>query len=373
MRSVAYIGVFAFLMFFAIGFSYFYPSHSPLASQSWFSNSLVPALDAWLIQGRQGTYSGHLLAAQGELKFKSDSDFVFYPARSSQRFYGKTMISSGVKSTATIEVAEGVQVQLEPNSVLIVEPQVDGVNDGPVIRVIGGAVVAKATVKAKQKVRVVTNSGSSRVIDQKGVAVVADGKGYMGDMPEDINKLRETFASQDQQLLERERLVREESLRAEALREQEAAKKIQDFVISESESPVRSPTSNIEQATTVEVPQKIARRKFNESLVGTAKEIPNTNVAKGIYQAKRGQKSAATRSFASALSSPLYAANEDFNPSVQVALDGMLESYEINKRCGLARDTLSNTLRQYPKSGAAKSWGEGWTSRLATGRCKNVR
>jgi hypothetical protein len=379
MRTVAYIGVFAFLMFFALGYSYFYPAHSPLSSQAWFTGTVVPKLDAWLVGGRQGTYSGHLLSGSGELKYKSDSDFVFYPVRGSQHFYGKTMISSGVNSVATVEVAEGVQVQLESNSVLVIEPQVEGVSDGPIVRVIGGAVVAKAKSGSVQKVRVVAANGQSRVIDERGVAVVSDGKGYIGEVPENLENLRESYASQDEQLLERERLVREESLRAEALRAQaeaEAAaaeKKIVDFSITEADSMRRSPASNVEQTTSVVIPKKIPKRKFNSSLAGVAKEEPKTEVAKGIYQAKRGMKAEATRSFASALSSPLYNANESFGPSVQLALDGMLESYEMNKRCSLARDTLANAKKQYRGDSGAQEWSAAWTSRLANGRCKNVK
>jgi hypothetical protein len=107
--------------------------------------------------------------------------------------------------------------------------------------------------------------------------------------------------------------------------------------------------------------------------VGTGKEAPATEVAKGIYQAKRGQNAAATRSFASALASPLYGVGEDFNPSVQLALDGILESYEMNRRCAQARETLANVLGQYKTNRVAQGWGTQWSTRLASGRCKNAR
>lgn len=362
MRSFAYIGIFAFLMFFAVGYSYFYPSHSPLATQAWFADSVVPFLDAWLVNGRQGRYSGHLLKSDGDLKFKSDSDFVFYPARGSQRFYGRTMIASGIKSSAIIEVAEGVQIQLEANTVLVIEPQLDGVSDGPLIRVIGGAVVAKATTSATKKVKVVAN-GMSRVIDQRGVAVVADGAGYLGEVPQDMHELRETVVSQEQRLVQ-----------AEVQTKLPEIIETPDFVMNKVEAPVRAPSSaRMEQTQTVAVPQQITRRKFNSELASKPKAEPRTEVAKGLYFAKRGQNSAATRSFASALSSPLYATAGSFGPSVQVALDGMLQSYEMNGRCALARDTLVNATKQYGATPDAKVWSARWATRLDTGRCKNLR
>ncbi|HVJ65970.1 MAG TPA: hypothetical protein VM901_11990 [Bdellovibrionota bacterium] len=373
-----------FLAFFALGFSYFYPAHSPLAQQEWFTQGVVPTLDTWLVQGRHGAYSGHLVNSQGELKYKSDADFVFYPARGGQRFYGKTMIASGFQTGATIEVAVGVQVQLEANSLIVIEPPVDGLNEGPVIRVIGGAAVAQAKPNAVKKVRVVAPSGMSKVVDLKGVAVVADGKGYVGELTSNISELRESFASQDLQKLEHEKLMREEALkaetlRAEALRAQELATAKakadaqQDFVLNQVDEPVRAPASKVEIAHSIEIPQKITRRKFDDKLVGTGKEAPATEVAKGIYQAKRGQNAAATRSFASALASPLYGVGEDFNPSVQIALDGILESYEMNRRCAQARETLSNVLGQYKSNRVAQGWGTQWSTRLASGRCKNAR
>lgn len=374
MRSLAYIGVSLFLAFFAVGYSYFYPSNSPLADQAWFANGVVPSLDSWLVRGQRGNYSGHLVNSIGELKFKSDSDFVFYAARRGQRFYGKTMLSSGMGSTASIEVAEGVQLQLDSNSMLIIEPQVDGQNDGPTIRVISGAVIAKATQASTKKVRVVSSNGKSRVVDQKGIAVVSDGKGYIGAIPQNISSLREAYASQTKQIAEQERLMREESARALAQQAQriEAEKKIQNFEIASTEikAPERSPASSVEKAVRLEVPQKIGQRKFNANLVGTAKVAPNTSVAKGLYQAKLGQKSEATRSFASALSSPLYQASQSFSPSVQVALDGMLESYLLNSRCPLAKDTLANASRQYKSSAAAQTWAKNWSTRLKKEHCQ---
>lgn len=379
MRWLAYIGIAVFLLFFALGYSYFYPASSPLASQTWFTESVVPHLDSWLVVGRRGELSGHLLGAKGDLKYKSDSDFVFYPARGGQRFYGKTMIASGSASVADIEVAEGVRVQLEANSLLMIEPPVPGQEEGPSIHVIGGAAIATASAKASptaKKVRVVSSTGKSRVVDQKGVAVVADGKGYIGEVPSvGISELRSKYATQSQQVIEQERLLRAEAARVAAAKQQEAllkaqqeaAKQIQKMSISEE---VRAPASlqSSEQAVSINVPQKIVRRKFNESLVTSQKVAPNTSVARGLYQAKRGERGAATRSFASALSSPLYAANEAFSSSVQLALDGIVESYVMSGKCQLAKDTVANALRQYPRDRAAQTWGSRWQARIGNSK-----
>lgn len=388
MRWLAYIGILAFLLFFAVGYSYFYPASSPLGRDQWFAENVVSVLDGWFVSGRTGAYSGHLIESRGELKYKSDSDFVFYPARGMQRFYGKTMISSGASAMANIEVAEGVRVQMEANSVLVIEPAIAGQDDGPTIRVIGGAVVAKADKSAAKshKVKVVATNGKSRVVDQKGVAVVADGKkGYIGELPSDIKELRDSFASENEQIAEQERVMQVEAAKAEAARQvelakqrevekqQEIAKRMKDFSIQSTETDSRSPASQSETAVTIEVPQKIEHRKFDASLVAAVKDAPDTSVAKGLYQAKRGEKAEATRSFASALSSPLYGAGEIFSPSVQVAFDGMLESYVMSGRCTLAKDTVSNVLKQYKSDASAQKWGRVWQNKLTAKNNQNCR
>lgn len=367
MRWLAYIGITAFLLFFALGYSYFYPSSSPISSQGWFANTLVPKIDSWLVSDRsKGAYSGHVLWSRGQLKFKSDSDFVFYPARNQQRFYGKTMVASGPNTEAEIEVAEGVLVQLQSSSALVIEPQIEGRNEGPVIRVIGGAAVAKAKEGTKPKVRVVSSNGKSKVVDPKGVAVVADGAGYIGELPKDIKQLRDQYAKQSEQELIRQRLLKEEAARVEARKQQELAAKLKEDLLIKVEEVERAPAAEpeAEKAVAIKIPERIKKRKFNSALVGSTKDAPKTSVAKGLFEAKRGNQSQATRSFASALSSPLYGAKDRFGPSVQVALDGLLESYELNGKCSLAKETISNAARQYSSDPQVLIWSRAWQVRL---------
>lgn len=359
-----------FLSLAAFGFLLFGPAQytQSIKQNAFYKTNIEP----WLMKlislaGIQEDFVASLLKSTGEISYRPETELLYQPANQGQKFSRRTLVSSGAASNAFIRLLDDSQITLDENSVVLIDLKKDesGKSSSLTLKVMQGAVVAQKAKTSKMAVKIVTARGQEREVTEEKLQIVAPRKIQREGLGA-VQTEEYIGAVQDAKVLAQE-------LEAKKLAELEAeakakAEEVQREIASVEAAKVLAAQEKLKELED-RIPQALPARKPAGLSDGRWKAPPEENhLTRAIYAQKIGRKQEAGRYIALAASNPGFFGKE-FNAATRSAADSLMSSYVSSGQCQLAKDTLTNIYRKYPRSPAALGWARNWKTKAKRASC----
>lgn len=415
MRALNQLLLLAFFALAGVGYIYLYPRQAGfLTKTDVYRFYLGPHLDKLFALGGQNSITvGYLVEADGEITHRPATELVSMPAYDGQRFGRGTLVSTGDGANATLALFDNSQLRLEPNSTILLEaPNEEGEVSSITLKIVTGGVTARKSANSQIKIKLVTPKGTTKVLAEEAVAVVAPRKLKTASAPDALRDLgaetEEFIGPADRPLAEIEKKLTDDKkaklAEIQSRLDAAAAELERTRQLAMTPSPVASPTAAVASTdkvvkpklvapvrhgkgarvpASVFVPEAIAatpatRSQTDENstpqTVAVRKRDPGArwqrppqgnDISEAYFAARAGKKNESSRYLARSLTQQGYASNETFADSTRIALDSLLEGYVGGGNGKLALQTLKNVENAYPSDLSARSWATSWRRKLA--------